>query len=74
MERSKKKGGGWKDGHDKGRSPRERGPPELKSIKQWVVCLKLPDAGDDIPRIPEKMLVLPDKELSDDDLSDDVSR
>ncbi|GAQ92402.1 hypothetical protein KFL_010070020 [Klebsormidium nitens] len=58
----------------KGALPGDEVPTELKSIKQWVVRLKLPDAGNKVPRIPKKMLVLPDKELSDDDLSDDVSR
>ncbi|GAQ89924.1 hypothetical protein KFL_005780020 [Klebsormidium nitens] len=58
----------------KGALPENEVPPKLKSIKQWVVRLKLPEAGDDVPRIPENMLVLPDKELSDDDLSDDLSR
>ncbi|GAQ86781.1 hypothetical protein KFL_003110020 [Klebsormidium nitens] len=70
----KRKGGDGETVMTKGALPENEIPPELKSIKQWVVRLKLPDAGDEVPRIPEKMLVLPNKELSDDDLPDDVSR
>jgi hypothetical protein len=69
----KKRRGDGKMVMTKGALPENEVPPELKSIKQWVVCLKLPDAGDEVPRIPERLLVLPNKELSDDDLSDDVS-